>query len=354
MTRLSQTNSMVLNLLRVLAAHAVVIGHALSFGQLTLLKDGTYFPYIQNIGVDIMFLLSGFLFAYSMRRNLDRERYSFNDYLINRIIRIYIPYIAALLFVVVISVIHINFIPYSFDYYKTYNLKMFIGNLLMLQNFPGTEISTFSSGRQFWTLALEWWYYIFFGYLLLSFVRKKKKNIVDCVLLFFLAIVPIRNIAYNRGGGLTRLWLIGALIYLLYDKVKFKSKLIHRIFVIVLIGGVLVCGLVTKDAYSPLFKLSLSLLLLVLMTYGNRGDLPRVNEKTSRILKVLASYTYSLYLVHYSLMDFAFKVFSNFSPELVLIVSCLASNIIAIVFAYLFESKKSFVVVKITDILEKY
>ncbi len=54
-----------LDLFRILAAFFVVIGHSLGFYQLTVFQDDRYFCYWKEIGVVMLFLLSGFLLAYS-------------------------------------------------------------------------------------------------------------------------------------------------------------------------------------------------------------------------------------------------------------------------------------------------
>lgn len=53
----------------------------------------------------------------------------------------------------------------EYGYLNFFNTRTFIGNLLMLQNFPKFDLSitTFGSGRPLRTLSIEWWLYMSFG-----------------------------------------------------------------------------------------------------------------------------------------------------------------------------------------------
>lgn len=65
---MSKENSFFIDCVRVLASQLVLFGHSFSFFNVTLLKDQTYFAYIQNIGVVLLFAISGFLFSYTLKK----------------------------------------------------------------------------------------------------------------------------------------------------------------------------------------------------------------------------------------------------------------------------------------------
>ena len=50
--KLTNINSNIMHVIRVLAAWAVLVGHSLSYYSLSIFKDETYFPYIQNFGLE--------------------------------------------------------------------------------------------------------------------------------------------------------------------------------------------------------------------------------------------------------------------------------------------------------------
>ncbi len=167
---ISHKNSLILDVMRIIATWSVLVGHACSFFKFSIFKDQTYFPYIQNIGVILLFLISGFLTLYSLQSG----KYGFRSYIHNRICRIWIPYIFALVFVCTLDGLVILVIPEVYDYYNAYNFKTFMGNILFMQDIPqaGVWVTSFGSGRQFWTLAVEWWYYLCAGYILLFFLAQ--------------------------------------------------------------------------------------------------------------------------------------------------------------------------------------
>ena len=65
---MSKRVSVFIDCIKVLAAQFVLFGHSFSFFGVTFLKDQTYFPYIQNIGVILLFAISGFLFSYVLKK----------------------------------------------------------------------------------------------------------------------------------------------------------------------------------------------------------------------------------------------------------------------------------------------
>ncbi len=58
-----------LNFLRVIAAWFVLVGHGFGFNQITIFRSQEWFPYLQNIGVVLLLLLSGYLMAYRVNRD---------------------------------------------------------------------------------------------------------------------------------------------------------------------------------------------------------------------------------------------------------------------------------------------
>lgn len=57
-----------LNLIRITAAWFVLLGHGLSLCSLTVFRNDAVFPYMQNIGVVLLFFISGFLNTHSNER----------------------------------------------------------------------------------------------------------------------------------------------------------------------------------------------------------------------------------------------------------------------------------------------
>ena len=104
---LSYSASNSLHLLRIVAAWSVLLGHSFLFYQISVFKNQDYFPYIQNMGVVILFVLSGFFTMYSIERK-KLLVYDFKSFFIEKVSRIGVPYIAALVVVCIIDFINIT------------------------------------------------------------------------------------------------------------------------------------------------------------------------------------------------------------------------------------------------------
>jgi peptidoglycan/LPS O-acetylase OafA/YrhL len=94
--------SFALDLLRVFAAELVCVFHAIAFFKVDWLRR-PHVPPMQNFGVCVFFLLSGFLIAYTLVKKSENPGCGFPDYLIDRIARIYSGWVPALVFVAVVD-----------------------------------------------------------------------------------------------------------------------------------------------------------------------------------------------------------------------------------------------------------
>ncbi len=337
--RLTGGSSTVLDLIRGISAQLVVVGHGISFfGVLNCLRP-PHFPWIQNIAVLVFFILSGFLITYSTVRKLrSDETYSFKQYFIDRFARIYSAFIPALVFILLLDFISIRLAPENYAHWKAFDLRTFFGNVLMLQDFPFLKhtpvdaITSFGSARPFWTLAIEWWIYLFFGYLVLVILRKKLKLHHLAVIAVF-AIVPVVNLVGGRGNGLFVYWLFGSAIYLLMVTNTF-SRISNGIKWTMLVVLLLLAALrmkITMVEYEAVFAFILMLCIALLTDLFSQVKFSAPLEK---LIRWNAGFSYTLYLVHYSVLDFIFTHFSDdASPVLLFLAGFFASNIISFVIA---------------------
>jgi peptidoglycan/LPS O-acetylase OafA/YrhL len=340
--RLTQGNSVILDLIRGLSAQLVVVGHGLSFFGIFTFLHPPNFPWIQNIAVLLFFILSGFLITYS---TLKKKNYSFSQYFIDRFSRIYVAFIPAIIFVFLLDLLSITIRPENYVYADAFNIRTFIGNLLMLQDFPlllksprDEFITSFGSARPFWTLAVEWWIYIFFGYIVLIFVKKEKIKFRDLITFAFLAIVPVYNIVSGRGSGLTAYWIFGSLICLLLmqnfaEKIPLRTK---KIFFLLLIILAALRITITMTEYEAIFAFILALALLLILDITTNIQF---SNKVIKLIKFNASYSYTLYLIHYSILSFLHSNFMHIvNPYLLFILGFLVSNILSLTLGYFTES----------------
>lgn len=202
---LSNSQSAALDWLRGLSAQFVLIGHAAS----TWYAD----PYIgrtlviQNLGVVIFFVLSGFLIPYTAAAK--PPGYSYGGFVLDRAARIYVPYVPCLLFVILADYAFFPVPPGPHDW------GTILVNLAMLNDFPlhnyiksFPEFDRVGTARTLWSVAAEWWIYLAFGAFYFHAVRRQRIGIAA----WLLAIPAGFVVAFHTIASMLFLaWAAGAL-----------------------------------------------------------------------------------------------------------------------------------------------
>jgi peptidoglycan/LPS O-acetylase OafA/YrhL len=352
--QLSEKSSALLDAVRILAVQLVVIGHGIAFFQIAPFLRPPNIPYLQNMGVVILFIVSGFLILYTTLNKMEkRHGYSFREYFIDRFSRIYVGLFAALIFIVAIDLIAMWLSPSSYQYYGAFNITTFAGNLLQLQDYPipGSlivdlglsntilDVTSFGSGRPLWTLAIEWWIYMSFGWLLLR-KRIKAGNLIYYPILLLVSIVPLFNLFWGRGSGLTLTWILGALVLFL---ISLPLKIPRRVMPIAAMTSCFLglvsaqfIGLTPYNFAFPTF-IALSLLFGVLWFDGRKSE---VRPMLRRMLRFGAQYSFTLFLIHYSIYSLAAILTNDVnSPWLLFLVSFVTANVLSAIIAHFGESR---------------
>jgi peptidoglycan/LPS O-acetylase OafA/YrhL len=284
--------SVALDSIRAVSAQAVVIGHGLSFFNIY----PTGVPYVQNIAVQLFFVLSGFLIAYALARTD-----TFTNYFINRFSRIYSAYLPALLLIAAVDLWLISLGRYEFADYLT--LRVFVGNVFMLFNWPLTnwwQIPALGSAGPLWTLAVEWHIYLAVG--ALYFVPRHPWLIVVAAPF---SLVPawflLSSVQPGVGTGLTTLWLLGFLGYFLFERIR-RIGIGLSIFCaisLVTYAALLEQGREYQIAIYPL----LALAFLCAVAFASRFQ-----KRQSNIVRLFADYSFTLYLIHYTILYSLFRL----------------------------------------------
>ena len=132
MNRITESESLILDVIRAAAAQMVLVGHVFSFGSGGKALIGGTYP-IQNLGVVVFFVLSGYLICTTTRQKAESDNsYSFGTFFIERFARIYVTFIPCLLVIAALDGMNVA-LP-GFQYQDAFNLTTFLGNLLMLQD----------------------------------------------------------------------------------------------------------------------------------------------------------------------------------------------------------------------------
>lgn len=342
--QLTEGSSLFLDLIRAISVQMVVIGHGIGFCSIAMFLSPPYFPFMQNIAVVIFFILSGYLISNSISYKISTDNnYSFGHYFIDRFSRIYSAFIPALLFIFVIDFVSKSISPETYLYTDAFNGKTFLGNLFMIQDFPFLKyihfrITSFGSGRPLWTLAIEWWIYLWFGVLMIKII-KKKPSLFTLACFCFLCIVPAYNLFTGRGHGLTMFWLFGVLIGIVYDKYKtIQISSISKIVILIVVLGLAGLRVVmTMEEYDPVFAFLLAGTLLIGMDLCSKI---KSSKQAATTIRLVANYSYTLYLIHYCIFDFIITHFKDKTdPYQLFLIGFICSNILALSIGYFTETK---------------
>lgn len=304
---LQRGEQIVLDVVRIIAATFVLFGHSFSFYQVTIFKDQSYFPYIQNIGVIIFFLLSGFLTTYSIEIRNKNNDYAFGSYVKHKVKRILRELLPALSIVATIDFIAILINKEKYQFYEGYNILQFIGNLFMLQNMGPRAILAkifipFGSARPLWTLSIEWWFYLSFVSIYLILANKEIITKKKALLLVLFAFMCSNYIITGRGNGLGFTFLLGVFSYYCYSYIKDN---IAKTFTLVGIILYIIYGVVVKEAYTIYSMLILCFIFMSILKMSQSWG----GGKKEYRFKV--SFTRNIYVVFIALQRYRFFCFNN-------------------------------------------
>lgn len=296
--------SVTLDLLRAVAAQMVCIGHGFVFFHVASQLRPPYFPYIQNIGVLFFFVMSGFLITATLFRNSENPDYGFPTYFVDRFARIYSALLPALVFVALVDWIAARAAATppvgQFD-----TIKTFIANIFMLEGYRGLfpltlQWPAFGSAAPLWTLAIEWHIYMLVGAVFFLLKQRGLLLVLIPAALFY-GQTPLHFLlgafqADGMGSGLFALWLGGASIYLLLR--RYIPPLSVSVPALI-VAGFTYAALVTPgheyeiETYPALVVAIGSIVAISLRTKIGRA---------SRLIKSAADYSFTLYLVHHTII----------------------------------------------------
>lgn len=349
-TAINGAQSQYLDVVRGLAAQLVLmhhaVGYALPASGLGDLGGGA-------LGVLSFFLLSGFLIADNIQSRLSVGRFSLTEFTVSRFTRIYLPYVPAILLVALLD--SATVLSPVYEYAADFTWPTAVANLFMFQDYPVFQVlrrlhvpdqpwffKTFGSGRQFWTVSIEWWIYLTVGLATFLALRRRPPSPGLWLLLGFVAVEPLYNLVGGPGDSLTLTWLMGAAANVAYRHMAAgRAASIRPIWwkaawcaTAVLAGTRLF--FTHGRIYDPVFALLFAglLFLPMAMLLGHR------NAKPWRWLGLdrLSFHSYSLYLIHGSIVLFLLARHGHaMTGWQGLAVMVAASNLAALPFAILFE-----------------
>ena len=292
MTSINKFNSTI-NGTRGLAVLSVLLFHL----EISLFKGGF-------IGVDVFFVISGYLISSSIIPQIENKKFSFTEYFERRFKRI-LPSYFLVIFIsfILISIIFID------THYK-YSLKETFYSLLFVQNFYywnqagyfGLE-NLYKPLLNTWSLAIELQFYFFFPFL---FILLRKKIIFLIILSLILSIIySDRNFSYFIIPTRFFEFGIGILCFLI-QRVRKEQNITffsNSLFIFGIFFIIFSIFYLDGEKTFPGFHALLPCFGAGIVIYYSR--LTKLNYfLDNKFLNFFGDISYSLYLIHWPLIIF--------------------------------------------------
>lgn len=299
-----------LDILRALAAALVLLSHwrALFFVDYPALqahKALLAVPYILSgagrQAVIIFFVLSGYLIGSSVLRNVRRGTWQWREYFFQRLTRLWIVLIPALILCAVLDGVglasHAAPLLYhghvknnvTVDVAAVHGVREFFGNMFFLQQ---TSTQMYGSDGPLWSLANEFWYYLMFPCALIAIrpgVKWRWRVIHGMALAAMLMLLSPAIVK------LFPAWLAGAA--LAYVKLPQISRMLRLVLIVAYVP---VFFFLAKAHFIPMTLSDYLLtaatipLMVSLLSYRSAAG----ETRWVRLARRSAGCSYTVYLVH--------------------------------------------------------
>lgn len=309
-----------LDLARGLAALLVALSHLRAFVFVdfhTLDHPGltwSVFYFVTGFGhpaVMAFFVLSGFLVGGTVVARANAGHWSWGDYAVTRMTRLWIVLLPALLLTAFWDNLGIAITGSSFYtgamplIYNSgpvpdpsrYNVKSFFDNLVFLQTIVAP---TFGSNGPLWSLANEFWYYLLFPLLYRAIATNAQLGVKFGSATIALAICCVLPTGFFIYG---MIWLLGVAVFVLHSRIGLTRT--YRNIVLALTGALLAAALALSRT-STLGELvsdcavgaAFAAMLVPL------SHMRRTSSMVAKLSRAGAEVSYTLYLVHFPFAAF--------------------------------------------------
>lgn len=302
------------------------------------------------IGVDIFFVISGFLITSIISTSLKNQSFSLSDFYVRRLWRLQPALITVVMFTFVLATIF--YLPTDFiDYIRSAKYTtLFTSNQYFARSTTGYAAPDTANLLLLhtWSLSIEWQWYLLLpaGILLLNrYLSDKTVKIVTIAvtismlgLSLYLSDKYPNKSYYFLSSRIFEFMIGSCLVILNYEQLKLKQSIASALGVLSLLA-IVYCATRTNivlgypDYHAVIVSMASALLILV----GTS-----TNGIASRILSLsplvfIGSISYSLYLWHWPI--FATGRYLGLTENIIFKVSCYAVTFIAAYLSYIFIEK---------------
>jgi peptidoglycan/LPS O-acetylase OafA/YrhL len=264
------------------------------------------------IGVDIFFVISGYLITSKINFGLENNIFRIYDFYQNRIIRIIPALVLMLLTLMLISYILLTKQEYKNIGEEVAAASIFISNLLSWRQIGYfDELAETKPLLHLWSLGVEEQFYIIFPFFFIQLQKYNRKNLLLLAIILLSLILSI-ILTFNEKQStafylpISRFFefLIGSFVALNHQKIEShlqkNSKLIIFIFLVCVIGFITLIFKINKNIYFPGFIATFPCLLAAsIISIGNQKKVSFIRALlNNNILKLIGLISYPIYLWH--------------------------------------------------------
>ncbi len=292
---------------------------------------GYIFDHVGWMGVDLFFVLSGFLVGGLLVRELiNTGNLRVRRFLARRVLKIWPAYYFYILFEIVI---------------RRHPLGTFIWqNILNIQNYAGTSLTLT------WSLAVEEHFYLLVPFALLGLYKhpRLRSKTIRILLACSLLVLAVRVVEIYHFRITTALFhthdridslLFGVILsHCAYTYPAHFGRLLKQrlLFTVICVAGVSFALSVSRlQPLMPSFGYTVNYLWLaslLLLIYGYRGTL--TETWVYRAVAWVGLYSYGIYLWHLAIREPLVRVASHFPalvrPECLMLIECAAAIILGV------------------------
>ncbi len=262
-----------LDLLRGLASVAVIFFH-FTHGHKGYLSSENFLYIVGKfgfLGVDVFFVLSGFVIPYAMYRGRYKIA-NFGRFLLKRVIRIEPPYLIS-----IILVLGLNYLSTFSPYYRGAPYHVDIKALLLHIGYFNAFFHYPWINDVYWTLAIEFQFYLLVALIFPLLIHSKKYVSIITITIFSILSIFITNHSFIFNYGL--LFSAGMLMFLY--KIGYLKKGTFGLLLLVIL-------LLIYAKFDKRYLIA-ALLPYFFVIYF---------EFSNSFSKFLGNISYSLYLIH--------------------------------------------------------
>ncbi|WP_159802588.1 acyltransferase family protein [Arthrobacter zhaoguopingii] len=360
-------NILYFDVTRAISAQLVVLGHALNIflPGIFLPTNGSHPFYMQSFAVVIFFVLSGYLITSTVMRKWDTPGFGFGTYLIDRIARVVYPLLPATALIIAFDFLVFRgstvlpFIAIDLGlptliaaFTLSYNHPLLQQAAIRIDGLPWLDAGPVGTAAPLWSIVAEWWIYVAFGVLVLVFARGRKLNPGWIILLVFSIAVPAGYFALGSAHAVA--WIVGMIFAFAGPQLMRLPRQFHiGLFLISTATFLAALVHVANNLSTPLTILPAAVAFCAAYFAfatgtatgaaagegaGRRRAPSPLREKGARVIVFVSGYSYSLYLVHFSVTTYLWYAFHDDLRAWQLVsLSFLVSNVAGLAYWFLVE-----------------